>query len=44
MGDTSQETLSLMFVTTLSSAWPQGYKTFFMLHSTEHEISTAHEN
>ena len=23
---------------------PQGYKTFFMLNSTEHEISTAHIN
>ena len=21
--------------------WPQGYKTFFMLNSSEHEISTA---
>ena len=25
-------------------AWPRGYKTFFMLNSTEHEISTAHKN
>ena len=25
-------------------AWPKGYKTFFMLNSTEHEISTAHKN
>ena len=24
--------------------WPRGYKTFFMLNSTEHEISTAHKN
>ena len=24
-------------------AWPQGYKTFFMLHSTEHEILNAHK-
>ena len=24
-------------------AWPRGYKTFFMPHSTEHEISTAHK-
>ena len=24
--------------------WPRGYKTFFMLISTEHEISTAHKN
>ena len=23
------------------STWPQGYKTFFMLNSTEHKISTA---
>ena len=23
--------------------WLQGYKTFFMLNSTEHEISTAHK-
>ena len=26
------------------SARPQGYKTFFMLNSTEHEISTARKN
>ena len=26
------------------SSWPRGYKTFFMLNSTEHEISTAHKN
>ena len=24
-------------------AWPQGYKTFFMLNSTEHEIYPAHK-
>ena len=24
--------------------WPRGYKTFFMLNSTEHEISTARNN
>ena len=24
--------------------WPRGYKTFFMLNSTEHKISTAHTN
>ena len=23
--------------------WPRGYKTVFMLNSTEHEISTAHK-
>ena len=24
--------------------WPRGYKTFSMLNSAEHEISTAHKN
>ena len=24
------------------STWPQGYKTFFMLNSTEHEIFPTH--
>ena len=24
--------------------WPRGYKTYFMLNSTEQEISTAHKN
>ena len=24
--------------------WPRGYKTFFVLNSAEHEISTAHKN
>ena len=24
--------------------WPRGNKTFFMLNSTEHEISIAHKN
>ena len=24
--------------------WPRGYKTFLMLNSAEHEISTAHKN
>ena len=28
----------------LSSTWPRGYKTFFMLNSTEHEISLGHKN
>ena len=28
----------------LSTIGPRGYKTFFMLNSTEHEISTAHKN
>ena len=27
-----------------SDFWPLGYKTFFMLNSTEHEISPAHKN
>ena len=27
-----------------SSARPIGYKTFFMINSTEHEISTAQKN
>ena len=25
------------------NTWPRGYKTFFMLNSTEHEISTAYK-
>ena len=25
-------------------AWPRGYRTFFMLNSTEHELSIAHKN
>ena len=24
--------------------WPRGYKTFFILNSTEHEISNAHKH
>ena len=28
----------------VSLSWPGGYKTFFMLNSTEQEISTAHKN
>ena len=27
-----------------NTSLPLGYKTFFMLNSTEHEISTAHKN
>ena len=30
--------------TLLSGGLPRGYKTCFMLNSTEHEISTAHIN
>ena len=26
-----------------AEAWPPGYKTFSMLNTTEHEISTAHK-
>ena len=26
------------------ATWPRGYKTFFMLNSTEHEILTSHKN
>ena len=35
----SQENLSLVLAT-----WPHGYKTFYMLNSTEHGISTAHKS
>ena len=28
----------------VSLTWPRGNKTFFMLNSTEHEISTAHKS
>ena len=31
------------FITDSHSAWPQGYKTFFMLNSAEHEIFTAYK-
>ena len=27
-----------------SETWPRGYETFFMLNSTEHQLSTAHKN
>ena len=27
----------------ISDTWPRGYKTFFMLNSTEHEIFPAHQ-
>ena len=32
------------FVLTHKKIRPRGYKTFFMLNSTEQEISTAHKN
>ena len=28
----------------LEEIWLRGYKTFFVLNSAEHEISTAHKN
>ena len=35
----------ISFFTLFSSQYrPRGHKTFFMLNSTEHEISTAHKN
>ena len=27
-----------------TAVWPQGYKTFFMLNSAEHEIYPAHKS
>ena len=35
---------AFMFFVLFSNTWPRGYKTFFVLNSTEHEISTAHKN
>ena len=32
-----------LFFNALTFARPRGHKTFFMLNSTEHEISTAHK-
>ena len=34
----------LMVSPEIRDSKPQGYKSFFMLNSTEHEISTAHKN
>ena len=43
-----QADLSLEWLQTLKTdflaTWPIGYKTFSMLNSTEHEMSTAHKN
>ena len=40
--------LTITFVTSTSfpriKSGPEGYKTFYVLNSTEHEISTAHKN
>ena len=32
------------FLIIICDIWPRGYKTFSMLNSTEHELSTAHKN
>ena len=39
-----QKTFKFSDSMVLKDSRPQGYKTFFMLNSTEHEISTAHKN
>ena len=35
--------LNVYGINFVSTIWPQGYKTFFMLNSTEHEIFPAHK-
>ena len=35
---------SYSLIARMDLSWPRGYKTFFMLNPTEHEISTAHKN
>ena len=35
--------LSFFPLDVLGEIWPRGYKTFFMLNSTEHEILKAHK-
>ena len=37
----ANEDIHLAYV---SEAWPQGYKTFFMLNSVEHEICLANKS
>ena len=32
-----------MYVAEYKDIWPRGYNFFFVLNSTEHEISTAHK-
>ena len=39
-----QEGRSFVNITHTEKFRPRGYKTFSMLNSTEHEISTTHEN
>ena len=34
---------SAVFINKWFVSWPRGYKTFLMLNSTEHEISSAHK-
>ena len=34
----------LFFIQAVRNIRPRGYKTFFMLNSTEHGISTVHKN
>ena len=36
-------TNSLLEFSSFQFTWPRGYKTFFMLNSTEHEIFPAHK-
>ena len=36
--------LRVVLKTKAADTGPRGYKTFFMLNSTEHKISTAHEH
>ena len=33
-----------LYLSILNLSWPQGYRTFLMLHSTEHEVSFARKN
>ena len=40
----NDECIDGKFVLYENSTRPQGFKTFFMLNSTEHEISTAYKN
>ena len=39
-----QVCLSFIIGLSCEKIWSRGYKTFFMLNSTEHEIPTAHNN
>ena len=35
--------LAVVLKRTAFKTWPRGYKIFFMLNSTEHEVSSAHK-